>query len=85
MAERHRFPPPRTIEDNGTCYIVKEPKRPGARHGGCFYYENEPGRRTAASLLTRDEGRRIAANIANLPELVRKQRVCTEASGPSVT
>ena len=37
------------------------------------YYEEEPGRRPAAKLLSKDAARRIAANVAKLPELLGRK------------
>ena len=64
-----RFPPPWSVEETEACFIVKD-------HAGqklaYVYFEGEPGRRSAASLLTKDKARRIAANIAKLQGLLGK-------------
>jgi hypothetical protein len=69
VISNRRFPPPWTVEETDACFIAKD-------HAGqslaYVYFEEEPGRRAAAKLLTRDEARRIAANIAKLPALVTK-------------
>jgi hypothetical protein len=65
MAER-RFPPPWSIEElNDACFVVRDHNGQALAY---VYFEDEPGRRSAAKLLSKDEARRIAASIAKLPE-----------------
>jgi hypothetical protein len=62
-----RFPPPWTIDEaNNACFIVRDNTGQALAY---FYLEDEPGRRSAAKLLTGDEARRMVANCAKLQEL----------------
>ena len=68
MPSPRRFPPPWTVEEQETWFAVRD--REGQQLA--YVYFDDP--RAAAKPLTRDEARRIAANIARLPKLLRKVR-----------
>jgi hypothetical protein len=69
MTER-RFPAPWTFDEaNNACFIVRDANRYPVAF---VYFENEPGSRAAANLMTKDEARKIAAGIAKLPDLLKR-------------
>jgi hypothetical protein len=46
----------------------------GAAPAGRVLYKDEAGRRSAANIMIKDEARRIAVDIARLPELLIRPR-----------
>jgi len=70
MTPNRRFPPPWLIAELEACFVVIDGSGQKLAY---VYYEEEPGRRSAAKLLTKDQARRIAANIAKLPDFLQKR------------
>jgi K+/H+ antiporter YhaU regulatory subunit KhtT len=68
-----RFPPPWSVEEHpgGESFIIRDAKGQALAY---VYFEDETARQMSMKRLTRDEARRIAANIAKLPELVQSVR-----------
>ena len=62
-----RFPPPWIAEETDACFIVCDANGQALAY---VYFEEEPGRRTAAKLLTKDEARRMGVNFAQVPALL---------------
>jgi hypothetical protein len=67
-----RFPPPWSVEEQDACFVVRDHNGQALAY---VYFEDAPGRRSAAKLLTKDEARRIAVNIAKLPAFRGSRRL----------
>ena len=65
MSVERRFPTPWSVEENqSACFVLRD----GSGEPIAYVYCEE----AAAKLLSKDEARRIAANFAKLPDLLRK-------------
>lgn len=62
MLDRRRFPAPWFVEETPACFIVRDRAGEALAH---LYYEESDGR-SAANLLTKDQARRSATDIAKV-------------------
>jgi hypothetical protein len=70
------FPPPWSVEEHGDSFIIKDAT---GQILGCSYFADEPLRWWSTKQLTKDEAREVAANIANLPDILSKYLELTKS------
>ena len=67
---KRRLPAPWAARDRGESYLIEDAN---GQPLVFIYYEDEPTRQSVMKRLSKDEARRIAANIVKLPDLLKGQ------------
>jgi hypothetical protein len=68
MKTARRFPPPWTVEELAACFVVRDNSGQALAY---VYFEDEPGRRATAKLLSKDEARRTMSPEIDLDQAWR--------------
>jgi hypothetical protein len=67
------FPQPWSVQEFGGCFVVTDRTRQKLAY---VYYEDDPERRSAAKLLSRDEALRLAAQLCDAAGVVERDVLC---------
>ena len=67
-----RFPPPWTVEELDACFVVRDQN---GQQLAYVYLENEPGRRSAGKLLSKDGRKRLRRQAARVAQVVFRSKL----------